>query len=73
MYNQETGQFACDTCGFESGWNDCDDTHGELWGCEECGDTFCSKCFKDKHGEEAYWNMMQDHVICCPTCLAQEV
>lgn len=68
-YDMGTDTYSCDTCGFESKWDNKDDIHGELWGCEKCGDTFCSKCFIDKYGQKEYMEMMQSsNQIYCPEC-----
>ena len=59
--------------GFEGNFDTDNDIHGELWGCERCGDTFCSKCFVDRMGEEDYWKMTRDSdLIMCPICYAKE-
>lgn len=50
MYNCIKDTYTCDLCGFEMEWDASDLVHGEMWGCEKCGDTFCSKCFIDRHG-----------------------
>lgn len=69
MYNTEKDTYTCDACGFEMTWDGSDDIHGEIWGCEECGDCFCSKCFIDRYGREEYMRMMQDSdIIYCPIC-----
>ena len=47
MYLMSTDTYVCDICGFEGKFDTDNDIHGELWGCERCGDTFCSKCFID--------------------------
>lgn len=73
MYLMNTDTYVCDTCGFEGKFDTDNDIHGELWGCERCGDTFCSKCFIDRMGEEDYWKMMRDSdLIMCPICYAKE-
>ena len=69
MNNIETDNYQCDFCGFEEKWDDTDEIHGDMFGCEECGKTFCAKCFKDKFGESEYYRMMQGFdLICCPDC-----
>ena len=73
MYLMSTDTYVCDICGFEGKFDTDNDIHGELWGCERCGDTFCSKCFVDRMGEEDYWKMMRDSdLIMCPICYAKE-
>lgn len=59
----------CDFCGWESKWYLHDEIYSELWGCEMCGRVFCSKCFMDQFGVDAYWDMMQGGgYILCPDC-----
>ena len=73
MYLMSKDTYVCDICGFEGKFDTDNDIHGELWGCERCGDTFCSKCFIDRMGEEDYWKMMRDSdLIMCPICYAKE-
>ena len=62
MYNCIKDTYTCDLCGFEMEWDASDLVHGEMWGCEKCGDTFCSKCFIDRHGRKEYMKMMQGSV-----------
>ncbi len=72
-YHSEDGTYSCDSCEFRNGWDASDDLHGELWGCEKCGRTFCSKCFIDKHGHNEYMDMMQKgDLILCPDCREKE-
>lgn len=72
-YNDKKDTYTCDTCGFENKWNANDDVHGELWGCEKCGNMFCSKCFIEKHGRTSYMSMMQgsDYLL-CPDCYGKK-
>lgn len=73
MYLMESDTYVCDICGFEGEWNDHDDIHGELWGCERCGGTFCTKCFIETIGTNAYWKMMHsEDLILCPECYGKE-
>ena len=45
----------------------------EVWGCEKCGQVFCSKCFIDRYGFASYMEMMQDFdLILCPDCYEKE-
>lgn len=68
-YNMESNTYACDICGVEMKWDASDDVHGEMWGCEKCGDAFCSKCFIDRHGRGEYMKMMKhSDLIYCPSC-----
>lgn len=52
MYNITTDTYTCDICGYENKWDSHDEVHGELWGCESCGTTFCSKCFIEELGQD---------------------
>ncbi len=68
-YNLSSDTYSCDICGFEMQWDASDLVHGEMWGCEKCGDIFCSKCFIDRYGAEEYMRMMQQSdLIYCPSC-----
>lgn len=50
-------------------WDYSHETHGNMWGCEKCQTHFCSKCFIDRHGADAFRRMMQDcDKILCPSC-----
>lgn len=67
------GTYTCEICGFRAKWDVEEDLneggHGELWGCDKCGGTFCSKCFIDRHGLKPYYHMMQEmNSIYCPAC-----
>lgn len=69
MYDAKTDIYICDICGHKSEWNAVDKVHGELWSCEVCGKTFCSKCFIEEHGKRKYCEMMQSgEYIRCPDC-----
>ena len=69
MYNIEKGNYTCDICGFEMKWDESDDIYREVWSCEVCGEIFCSKCFKDAHGDNKYYEMMRSgEYIRCPQC-----
>ena len=66
-YNMRKDAYSCDYCGFEIKWDDSDDVHGEMWGCEECGATFCSKCFIDdisvlfgRINSKSFYNFRED-------------
>lgn len=69
MYDMTDDLYACDFCGFEMEWDDRDDIHGEMWGCEKCGVVFCSKCFIEKHGQSGHVKMLRENdFIKCPDC-----
>lgn len=72
MYNMESDTYSCDICDFEMGWDDSDEIHGEMWGCEKCGISFCTACFIKARGAEAYSRMMQDcNLVMCPECYSK--
>ena len=52
MYSIGNDTYSCDFCGFEMSWDEADETQGEMWGCEKCGNSFCSKCFIDRFGKK---------------------
>lgn len=61
----------CNFCGFEQDWESSDDIHGNMWSCDFCGTTFCSKCLQEYCFEsyEAYVKYMQSgQYILCPEC-----
>lgn len=65
--------YICDICGAEVAWDAEDIVHEEIWGCESCGKDFCTKCFVDRHGKEAYEKMLTESpVILCPDCFGKE-
>ena len=80
MYNMATDKYACDFCGFELKWDETDETHGDMWGCEVCGREFCKKCFTDRHGDENFSMMVrgalsgpfEDDLLRCPDCFSKE-
>lgn len=62
----------CEFCGFSEGWGETDTVHGDIWSCEVCGKTFCSKCFIDRFGTKKYLDMMQSgEYIRCPDCFEE--
>ena len=73
MYNMSTRTYGCDICGFEMEYDDYDEVHGEMWECEKCGKTFCTKCFVDALGLPALERMFKksDRVLCAD-CFAKE-
>lgn len=74
MYDSEKDTYTCEHCGFEMKWDASDDLHGEMWSCEKCGKTFCSKCFIEKHGKDEYTKMMQgSDLIFCPDCYKEAI
>jgi len=59
----------CHLCGFEAPWETSDDIHGPIWVCEYCGEEFCTKCFVDRYGRDAYDHMVKDSdMVLCPDC-----
>lgn len=79
MYLMNSDTYICDFCGIELLWDETSDTNGDMWGCEVCGKTFCSKCLKDKIGEVEYLKVMQatsseyeDDVLRCPDCVRKK-
>lgn len=60
----------CKVCGTKIPWEGSDDRHGRIWGCDECMEYFCEKCFSDCHGQEALREMLCDDSrrILCPDC-----
>ena len=72
MYNMGSDTYSGDIWGFEMGWDEHDDVHGEMWGCEKCGSSFCTACFIKAKGVEAYNHMMQGcNLIMCPECYSK--
>ena len=66
--------YECDFCGVELGWDETHDTYGDMWECEECGRTFCSRCLKNAIGEAAYYELMRGHdKVLCPDCARAEI
>ncbi len=62
-------KYVCDFCGVEIDWEETDDFCGNVWICESCGRTFCSKCLQDAIGQDDYWGMMLSCVpALCPDC-----
>lgn len=73
MYNCTDDTYTCDICGFCQKWDTTDDIHGDMWGCEVCGNTFCSKCLVEAIGYKKYMEMMQgSDLIKCPQCYMAE-
>ncbi len=65
--------YACDFCGYTMHIMDVEDVHGELWACERCGQTFCTKCAVERMGKDSYEKMMQGPGdILCPACKERE-
>lgn len=66
---EEMQTYTCDFCRCKLEWDERDDTYGEIWGCDECGKTFCSKCLTEAVGETNYLKIMQSEgKILCPDC-----
>ena len=67
--------YFCELCNTLLPWESDDEINGTLWSCEECGETFCKKCFIDKFGEAEYYLMTcadstseKGEIIRCPEC-----
>ncbi len=60
----------CKNCGVQIPWEGSDDCHGRIWGCDECMEYFCEKCFSDRHGQKALEEMLcnESRRILCPEC-----
>ena len=72
-YNMTSDVYDCDFCGVEIPWDGSDDVHGEIWECEVCGHTFCSKCFIDRYGRDSFTRMLQDFdKVLCPVCFGDQ-
>ncbi len=65
-YLMKADLYECDFCGFQERWDAHDDYRGDIWECECCGIHFCTKCFTEKLGKEAFDKMLKetDYVIC---------
>ncbi len=73
----------CEFCGTEIDWEGSDLQNGTMWYCEqdECGKMFCEKCFRERHGGLAYYNMVgsdahldddyEPCIITCPSCYSE--
>ena len=69
MYNLSRDTYTCDFCNLEMRFDEHDDVHGDLWGCEECEAIWCTKCFVDRFGRDAFDKMIRENDrIYCPTC-----
>ena len=68
------GWCKCKDCGTVIDWDSADDQKGIIWGCDECCEYFCEKCFEEKHGLEAAQNMWREdeEPILCPDCYGQK-
>ncbi len=64
----------CKDCGTKISWERSDDQRGRIWGCDECMEYFCEKCFSSRHGQEALNEMPRDDSrrILCPDCYGRE-
>jgi hypothetical protein len=70
MYNTKNDKYVCDFCGMEIGWDEHHHSHGDIYSCDICGKHFCSRCFKNKIGTDAYYQMIQSgNRIKCPDCV----
>ncbi len=69
MYLMNSDLYECDLCGFREKWDAHDAHRGDIWECDICGTHFCSNCFAQKFGMNAFSKMLSetDRVI-CPSC-----
>ena len=61
----------CCICHTKIEWGSRDEQNGRIWYCEECMDSFCEKCFEEKHGVVNLDDMIistSDEKILCPSC-----
>ena len=73
MYLMSIDKYECDYCGTQSKFDEQDDTRGSMWGCEKCNVDFCTKCFVDKCGRDAFEFMLRDgDKVLCPACYENE-
>jgi ribosomal protein L37AE/L43A len=73
MYSMATNTYFCDYCEIEMELDQTSDSNGDMWECEICGTTFCTKCFLTRKGNAAFRNMMQESdKILCPDCYEAE-
>lgn len=72
-YNMDKDTYSCDFCGIDMKWDETHPENGDMWGCEVCGKTFCSKCLKDKVGVLNYYMILQgNNLVLCPDCAERE-
>lgn len=66
MYSMSKDTYTYDECGFEENWDAHDHQQGDIWECEYCGAHFCTTCFVNAAGREAFDQMLRetDHVLC---------
>lgn len=73
MYLLNRDAYVCDECSAEMKWDETDTTHGTMWECEKCGRNFCSKCFVDRCGEQAFTCMLKkSDIVLCHDCFTKE-
>jgi len=61
--------YTCAYCKTDISWEGADDRNGNIWGCDKCGIDFCTKCFIDSEGSEAFQHMMNSmNDTLCPEC-----
>ena len=75
MYSMEKNTYTCDFCGFEEeSLGATDPVHGSMWECEDCGVSFCEKCFTDKWGRIGWEDMLHmSSGVMCPDCYGEAV
>lgn len=50
-YSIKNDSYTCDFCNFEMGWEQKDDVHGEMWGCEKCRRQFLFQMLLERYGK----------------------
>lgn len=68
MYLMASDMYVCDYCQNEFGWEDETGVYGDLVGCANCAKTFCSKCFRERMGNDIS-HACADGVPRCPDCI----
>ena len=72
MYLLNRDVYACDFCETEIPWDGTDPVNGDMWGCERCECNFCTKCFTDRFGYDAFRVMLATNEnVLCPDCFGE--
>ena len=66
---EEKDMCICSVCNAEIDWEGSDLHKGHIWVCEECGEYFCTDCFEQVHGCDAFDDMYHNGTtMICPDC-----